>query len=383
MMEYRELGRTGLKAGVIGIGCEGFLGRKEEDVVIELQWLMDQGCNLFEMYTPDPAFHRAVGKAVRGRRDKVILQAHIGSVWKNGEYLRTRDMELIRKAFPERLEQLGTDYVDIGMIHFADSEEDWRGIYEGPVMEYVREMKKEGKIRHIGLSTHSATTAMLAAGTGEVEVILFSVNPCYDMISGETEIEALMNGDTYKGGVQAQNRERRDFYEYCERNGIAIDIMKAYGGGDILSEKLSPFGKPFTPVQCLHYALTRPAAVSVCPGCKTKEEWKTALSYSEASEEEKDYVPVLSAASSYTIEGHCMYCGHCAPCTKGIRIWDVTKYLNLALAEGIVPETVADHYRALAYHGSDCIQCGVCESRCPFKVAIIRNMQKAEEIFGI
>lgn len=381
-MEYRELGKTGLMAGVIGIGCEGFLGRDEKEVVSEIKWLLDKGCNLFEMYTPDPAFHRAVGKAVEGRRDSAILQAHIGSVWQNQEYLRTRDIGLIRKGFPERLEALGTDYVDIGMIHFADSEEDWKNIYEGPIMEFVRQMKKEGKIRHIGLSTHSATTAMMAARTGEIEVILFSVNPCYDMVSGRTEIEALMDGATYKNGAQAQDTQRRDFYEYCERNGIGLDIMKAYGGGDILSEKLSPFGKPFTPVQCLHYALTRPAAASVCPGCRTREEWETALAYLDASEEEKDYTPVLSAASSYTIEGHCMYCGHCAPCTQGIRIWDVTKYLNLALAEGHVPETVADHYGALGQHASDCIECGVCEERCPFHVGIIRNMRKASEIFG-
>ena len=60
-----------------------------------------------------------------------------------------------------------------------------------------------------------------------------------------------------------------------------------------------------------------------------------------------------------------MYCGHCAPCPKGIAVADVTKFLNLTKAQGMVPETVAQHYGALTAHGGDCIECGACETRCP------------------
>ena len=60
----------------------------------------------------------------------------------------------------------------------------------------------------------------------------------------------------------------------------------------------------------------------------------------------------------------------------------VNKYLNLVLAQKEVPETVADHYKLLAHHASECIACGSCERNCPFGVGVIEKMKKAAEIFG-
>lgn len=77
-----------------------------------------------------------------------------------------------------------------------------------------------------------------------------------------------------------------------------------------------------------------------------------------------------------------MYCSHCAPCPKQIDVASVTKFLNLAKAQGDVPETVREHYHALGHYAGDCIQCGACEKRCPFAVRIIENMKQAKELFG-
>ena len=77
-----------------------------------------------------------------------------------------------------------------------------------------------------------------------------------------------------------------------------------------------------------------------------------------------------------------MYCGHCAPCPKGIDVASVTKFLNLSKAQGSVPETVREHYAALFAKAGDCIACGACEKRCPFGVKVIENMREAKRIFG-
>ena len=77
-----------------------------------------------------------------------------------------------------------------------------------------------------------------------------------------------------------------------------------------------------------------------------------------------------------------MYCGHCAPCPRGIDVASVTKFLNLARAQGGVPETVREHYAILSHHAGECIACGACEGRCPFNVPIRENMRQAAEIFG-
>ena len=73
---------------------------------------------------------------------------------------------------------------------------------------------------------------------------------------------------------------------------------------------------------------------------------------------------------------------HCAPCPKGIDVANVTKFLNLAKAQGEVPETVREHYAALKAHAGDCIACGACAKRCPFAVDPVANMKEAKEVFG-
>ncbi len=176
--------------------------------------------------------------------------------------------------------------------------------------------------------------------------------------------------------------EIKALYELCEREGVAIDVMKVFGGGDMLDEKLSPFGVAFNEYQCMEYCLTRPGVAAVMAGCHSVEEIEKLAAYYEISPEEKDYATVLAGMEKFWFRGNCMYCGHCAPCSVGISVADVNKYLNLALAQGEVPETVADHYRLLGHHASECVACGGCEGNCPFGVGIIEKMKKAAEVFG-
>ena len=109
---------------------------------------------------------------------------------------------------------------------------------------------------------------------------------------------------------------------------------------------------------------------------------KKSLAYEEASDEERDYAAALAALPKISWVGHCMYCGHCAPCPKGIDVASVTKFLNLSVAQGEVPETVREHYAVLPHKSGECIACGACEGRCPFGVPVIENMKRAAEVFG-
>jgi len=91
----------------------------------------------------------------------------------------------------------------------------------------------------------------------------------------------------------------------------------------------------------------------------------------------KRFRKVLSAMLVFAL----MYCGHCAPCPQGIDVATVTKFLNLAKAQGAVPETVREHYLALSHTASECIGCGECEKRCPFGVLIRENLKQAAATF--
>ncbi len=132
----------------------------------------------------------------------------------------------------------------------------------------------------------------------------------------------------------------------------------------------------------MHYALTRPAVASIMSGARNIDELKESIRYETAEDTEKDYASALAKFPKISWEGHCMYCGHCAPCPKGIDVASVTKFLNLAKAQGEIPETVREHYKVLQHKAKECVQCGACETRCPFKVEIRKNMKEAADVFG-
>ena len=382
-MEYRELGRTGIKVSVIALGCEGFVANEGALTEQLLNAAEQGGINCIDLYAPQPEMRSRLGKWLRGRRGKFVLQAHLCTVWQEGQYKRTREIGEVKASFEDLLTRLATDYIDIGMIHYVDSLADWEAVAGGPVMAYAREMQAQGKIRYIGLSSHNPAAAMQAVQSGLIDVLMFSVNPCYDLQPANEDCYALWDGKNYDRQLVNMDPEREALYETCSRLGVAITVMKAFGGGDLLDEELSPAGKALTVNQCLHYALTRPGVAAVMSGAHTVDELEKCLEYTTAADVEKDYAAAFAALPKISWEGHCMYCGHCAPCPQGIDVAAVTKFLNLTKAQNSVPETVREHYAALRHHAGECVKCGACEKRCPFKVTVIQNMQEAVKVFGM
>lgn len=381
-MKYRNLGNTGLLVSEVGMGCEGFGEQDCQNAQVLFDVAEENGINYFDLYTSDPKIRASVGKALKGRREKFIIQSHLCSVWKNGQYKRTRKIEEVKEGLEEMLSLLQTDYVDVGMIHYVDSMADWKEIAEGPVLAYALELKERGTIRHIGLSSHNPQVAMEAVKSGYIEVLMFSVNPCYDLQPASEDVEELWKEENYQAPLVNMDPRRQELYEVCQRMGVGITVMKAFGGGDLLDETLSPARRALTVNQCLHYALTRPAVSTVLAGAHTVEQLKTSIDYEKATDEEKDYASAFASFPNISWKGHCMYCSHCAPCPKHIDVASVTKFLNLAKARGEVPETVREHYALLSHHAGECIRCGACETRCPFEVSIMENMKTAREVFG-
>ena len=381
-MNYRELGHTGIMVSEIGVGCEGFVDKDYSFVKEFVDIMEENGVNCIDLYAPNPDLRTNLGNALAGRRDKFVLQAHLCTIWKDGQYKRTREITEVKEGFNDQLTRLQTDHVEIGMIHYVDSLSDWENVKNGEVMKYALELKEEGTIKSIGLSSHNPEAALAAVNSGLIDVLMFSVNPCYDLQPGNEDIELLWAQESYEKPLVNMDPKRQELYETCQRKGVGITVMKAFGGGDLLSEELSPAGKALTLYQCLHYALTRPAVACVMSGARTLEELKSSIAYEDAPDSEKDYADAFASFPKISWQGHCMYCGHCAPCPKGINVADVTKFLNLAVAQGELPETVREHYAVLAHTAGECVQCGACESRCPFKVSVMENMKKAAEVFG-
>ena len=380
-MRYRTLGKTGLKVSEIGFGAE-WIGSMSDGQVRELaKSCLDGGVNIVDCWMADPFVRSALGRAIEPEREQWIIQGHIGSTWQDGQYVRTRDMGKVVPAFEDLLERLRTDHVELGMIHFVDAVKEYRDIMEGEFFAYVNELLEEGRIRHVGLSTHNPDVAQLAAEDGRIEMIMFSVNPAFDLMPATEDINVYF-GDYADEGLAGMDPARAKFYATCEANGVGITVMKGFAGGRLLDAAKSPFGVALTPVQCIHYCLTRPAVASVMAGLENLNQVAEALAYETANAEERDYASVLAGAQAHAYYGQCTYCGHCAPCVVGINIALVNKYADLAALHDGVPEGVGEHYRELEVTADACTGCRSCEERCPFGVPIAQKMDKAAALFG-
>ena len=382
-MKDRELGSTGLRVSEIGLGGEWLQRHTDAEVCAVFDACDECGINVVDSWLAAPDVRTRIGDALRGRRDRWVIEGHIAPTWQNGQYVCTRDLKYVEPAFRDLLDRLHTDFLDIGMVHYVDRPDELTEMLNGsPFMRYVQKLKSCGNIRHIGISTHNAAVAQMAAQSGEVDVILFSINPAFDMLPPSEDM-SLYFSDEYRSDVSGQiDPARARMYALCAQRGVGIHVMKAYAGGRLFDARTSPFGAALTPVQCLHYALTRPAVASVMVGCDTPAHVYAAAAYETASESDKDYASVLAAAPKHAYGGQCTYCGHCAPCPAGIDVAMVNKFTDLAAMQPEVPDGVRAHYLALGATAADCIACGGCETRCPFHVPVIDRMAQARKRFG-
>jgi len=380
-MKFNKVSDTDIEVSQIGFGAEWMVDKSQQEVDEIIKYCQDHDINLLDCWMSDPNVRTLLGNAIKDNRDKWYIQGHIGSTWQNNQYVKTRQMDKVTVAFEDLLERLQTDYIDFGMIHYVDQLADYDDIMNGPFIEYVHKLKDEGKIRHIGLSTHNPDVAKQAAKNDEIKLIMFSINPAFDMMPATEVIDEYFDKENYAqlNGIQA---ERQELYDLCIDTNTTLTVMKAYAGGRLFKENESPFGVTLTPIQCLEYALTRPKVASVLVGVNDTRQLQEAIDYETASKEQRDYSEVLKNAPKSSYLGQCTYCGHCAPCPENINIALTNKFYDLAKTHETVPESIQQHYNDMPAHASDCIECGGCMTRCPFNVDIINVMNNASKLFG-
>lgn len=378
-MKYRPLGNTGLMVSEISIGCGGF-EKLDSAASLELMTLaLDSGMNYIDIYDANPKTRSNIGYALQGRRDEMIIQGHIGTIFKDGQHTRTRDVAEAKQGFEDLLTRLHTDHIEVGMIHITDSHSEWDELEGSPFLEYVMQLKKEGKIKHIGVSSHNAEVALRAAKSGWIEVIMFSLNPAFDRLRGGAIPWDEGAMENLQGGIDPV---RVELYDYCATHHIGITVMKTFGGGGrLLDAKASPLGVAYTPEQCIAYCLAKPCISTCILGVDNLQELQADLHWLQATEAEKDYTSVGKSETASVAGGSCTYCNHCSPCSVGIPIAKVNELLDKAEREGMSAELQAQ-YDALPHQAGECTHCGSCLSRCPFSVDIPSKMDRAKEVFG-
>ncbi|MBQ4051287.1 MAG: aldo/keto reductase [Oscillospiraceae bacterium] len=385
-MEYRKLGRTGMTVSAVSLGCEHLQGKDYETVKTVIDAALDAGINFFDVFMSEPNVRSNIGKALKGRREKVIIQGHIGSCWVDGQYKVSRDINECVAAFEDLLDRLQTDYIDVGFLHFVDKENDWDTLEKSEVMQYALSLKEKGVIKAIGLSSHDPVTAKKAVDSGYIDVLMFSLNPAYDLVPKDRDMTEIftevIKGEKQDFSALTLEPARAALYRDCEDRGVAITVMKTLAMGTLLDAKRSPLGIALTEGQCISYALSRPAVAAVMVGMQRLSDVENAVKYWELSERERDHSEALASLGMFSSDGRCMYCNHCLPCPAKIDIAAVNKYLDLVELDKKPADSVSQHYTALGNTAETCLACGACETRCPFHVPVIKRMQRAAETFG-
>ena len=381
-MELRTLGRTGVLVGAIGLGTEYLLNQPQEIATAVIQRAVDRDVTYFDTFWPQPWFRDKIGVAVKGLRDRIMLAGHLGAVMIGEQAGVSRDPVESKLFFDDYLARVGTDYVDVVMLHNCNTPEDLeRLMAPGGLLDLARSLRVDGKARFIGMSGHNTVTARQAVESGAIDLLMFPVNLASHAIPGTTELFAA-----------------------CVRHNVGVVAMKPYAGGNLLSKQVTIYVEDFqigrqempgaptrfekpaviTATQCLSYVLSQQGLTTAVPGCKSVEELDAALAYLDASEEDRVYAHLLPAFSDLAT-GECVYCNHCLPCPAGI---DIGRVLSLmAQVRGKLPPAVCvpdarAAYSALEANAGDCLACGICTTRCPFGVDVVTQMEAAGGTFA-
>ncbi len=352
-MRYRKLGNTNLDVSEIGLGTEYLNGTSKENIASVVHEAIDYGVNYIDLLFAFQEYRDSFGAALAGKRDKVIIAGHLGSVEANGQYKKTTNKKESERYFLDLLKRLNTDYVDILMIHNVNSER-LKDFEPGGLVDLALRFQAEGKARFIGMSGHLVPAALKAVRGNKINVLMFPVNVEKDATPGKSEL----------------------FLECIERN-IGLVAMKPFAGGKLL-QSCSNHGA-IAPVKCISYCLAQPGVACLVAGVKSNSELQDALKYYSATSEEINFSELIEAYGK-GMKGSCVYCNHCQPCPSGINIGEVLRMVDKAPYDK--DGSLNSVYNSLKTNAAGCIECRACMKRCPYEVDVISMMRKAVELFS-
>ena len=334
-MEYRVLGKTGLRVSCVGIGG---IPIQRVDAAAARRLLLravDMGVNFIDTARAYSVSEEFLGQALEGIRHKFVLATKSGAKTKQD---MARDVDI-------SLRNLRTDYIDLYQIHNPSPDSLKQILAPGGALEALKDAKAAGKIGHIGITLHVDKLFEQALHYDWVETIMFP----YNIV--ETQAEDLM----------AQ----------CARENIGFICMKPLAGGALDDASLA-----------MRFLAANDNISVVIPGMAdvAELEQNTAAFCDKRALTEEDLAKIETLRAQLGTQ-FCRRCNYCAPCTVGIPISAVFIFHGY-LTRYHVESYAHARYDALEKKASDCIGCGVCETRCPYNLPIRQMLKEAAAAFG-
>ena len=334
-MEYRTLGKTGLRISRMGFGGIPIKRIDAEGTKLLLKKMAEQGINYIDTARGYTVSEEYIGYGLEGLRDKFVLATKSMS----------RTKEAMASDIETSLRNLRTDYIDLYQVHNPNMDQLEQVTGKGGALEALMEAKDAGKIGHIGITAHSTAVFEKALELDWVETVMFPYNI-----------------------VESQGEE---LIRRCAEKKIGFIAMKPLAGGAIEDSSLA-----------LRYVCSNPDMTVVIPGMAEISELETNIAACEntapLSEEEQERIENVRGQLGTDF---CRRCNYCAPCTVGIDIPSVFLFAGY-LQRYNLAEWGKSRYSTLKVKASACIGCGECETRCPYHLPIREKLKQCAKDMG-
>ena len=333
-MEYRILGKTGLKISRMGFGGIPIQKIEPEGTKVLMRKLLGEGVNYIDTARGYTVSEEYLGYALDGIRDRFVLATKS----------MARTKEAMEKDIAISMANLRTDYIDLYQVHNPNANDLEQVVAPGGALEALQEAKAAGKIGHIGITLHTVDLFRKAIELPWVETIMFPYNVV------ETQAE--------------------DLIAQCAEKNIGFICMKPLAGGAIDDASLA-----------MRFAVSNPNVTVVIPGmAELREIEQNIAAVSDTSAlTESENAKILQIREELGTN-FCRRCNYCAPCTVGINI-PVQFTVEGYYTRYHLKEWAMQRYKSAPKNASDCIGCGLCEERCPYHLPIREMMKKVEAIF--
>jgi uncharacterized protein len=330
-MEKIRLGKTNLMVTKLGFGGIPIQRLSDAEAIAVVKKCVELGITFFDTANGYSTSEERIGQAIKDQRQNIYIATKSGA--------RTR--EEMEKHLALSLQRLGTDYIDLYQCHGISDYKSLDKIQEpGGVIDFMKESRRKGLIKHIGITSHQIDVAKKAVQTDLFETLMFPFN----FITSEAADELI---------------------PLCRKHDVGFIVMKPLAGGMVDQVKIA-----------FKYLLQFPEVVAI-PGIeKICEIEEIAQIYQKPAKltltEKKEMKKIKEALGSQ----FCHRCDYCQPCTTGIPISMVmtlkSLHKRLPTERFFSPMIMPAMEKA-----AQCSECGECEKRCPYRLAI-RDMIKEQ-----
>jgi predicted aldo/keto reductase-like oxidoreductase len=338
-----RLGKTGLEVSRVGFGGIPIQRLTEDEAVRVVRRCLDLGVTFIDTANAYTTSEERIGKALAGssvQREQVVIATKTGA----------RDEATAREHLELSLNHLQTDYIDIWQFHGVSTFEAYEQILgPGGAMEAAREALRAGKIRHIGVTSHSMDVALKMVPSGHFETIQFPFN----FVTREPADELL---------------------PLAREHDMGFIAMKPFAGGMLDDANLA-----------IKWLLQFDSVVPD-PGIESFAEIEEIVGivsgpWELTPEEQQEMERVRAEVGTR----FCRRCGYCEPCPESVQIsliMNIRSFWKRFPAERFSTGWIASGMET----AQNCIECGECEEKCPYllpiREMIVENAAFYESVVG-